>query len=92
MEKGFKVMKENIVKEYVVIKKEGAIQSLVQDTFTFGGFIALLWFNHTYLDGNGWLDVLFIFGWFLTLAAMSSSRYKTFRDADSAIKHLEELK
>lgn len=78
-------------KQFVILKSAGTIRSLIEDTYSFGGFIAVLWFNHAVLNGNGWLDALFVVGWVLTVAAMQSSRKNTFKSAKEAIKYIEEI-
>lgn len=79
-------------KEYIVIHKPNFIVSIAEDIFSFGGFIAVLWFNHQYLAGNGWLDFLFIILWISTVAGMQSRRYHKFTSVDDAAKYLEGLK
>jgi len=76
-------------KEYIVIKKPSFIVSILEDIFSFGGFIAVLWFNHRYLAGNSWLDFLFIVLWISTVAGMQSRRYHKFNSAAEASKYLE---
>lgn len=76
-------------KEYVVIKKPNFIVSLLEDIFSFGGFILVLWFNHAYLNGNGWIDFLFIILWISMITGMQSRRYHKFNDSKDAIKYLE---
>lgn len=85
-------MAEQKVTEYIVIQKPSFAVSILEDIFSFGGFIALMWFNHTYLNGNGWLDLLFIVGWIMTVGAMQSRRYHKFRSLDRAIDYLNEVK
>ncbi len=81
-----------VEKEYIVIQKPTFIVSIIEDVFSFGGFILLLWFNHTYLNGSGWLDLLFIIGWLLTVSTMQSRRYHKFRSLDRAVDYLNEVK
>lgn len=76
-------------KEYVVIKKPGFVVSLLEDIFSFGGFVLVLWFNHRYLAGNGWIDFLFIILWISMVTGMQSRRYHKFTDPKEAIKYLE---
>lgn len=78
-----------IEKEYIVLRKAHPVIGVLEDIFTFGGFILLLWFNHRYLNGNGWLDFLFIILWISNVVGMQSRRYHKFRTADEAIKYLE---
>lgn len=79
-------------KEFVVIHKAGTVRSFIEDMFSFGGFIAVMWFNHAYLAGNGWLDFLFIVLWIITASNFQSSRYHKFKSEDEAIKYLEGVK
>jgi hypothetical protein len=74
----------------LIIKKPNFIGSLLEDTFTFGGFIAVLWFNHAHLNGNAWIDVLFIIGWVMTAASMQSRRNKRVGSVREAISWLQE--
>lgn len=76
-------------KEYLVIYKPNALVSVLEDIFTFGGFVMVLWFNHRYLNGNGWLDFLFIILWISNVTAMQSRRYHKFKSAAEAAKYLE---
>lgn len=85
-------MAEQKVTEFVVIQKPSFVVSILEDIFSFGGFITLLWFNHRYLNGNGWLDFLFILGWLFTVGTMQSRRYHKFKSLDRAIDYLNEVK
>ena len=76
-------------KEYIVIHKPSFVVSLLEDIFSFGGFVLVLWFNHRYLNGNGWLDALFVILWISTVAGMQSRRYHQFTNIADAIKYLE---
>jgi len=72
----------------VVVINENIIVSVVKDIFTFGMFAGLMYFNHQYLDGNGWIDMAFILFVFLFLTARSSK--SVFRGTKSeAIKWLQ---
>lgn len=79
-------------KEFIVIQKPTFVVSILEDIFSFGGFVLLLWFNHAYLNGNGWLDLLFIIGWIMTVGSMQSRRYYKFKSLDRAIDYLNEVK
>lgn len=79
-------------KEYIVIHKANPVVSLLEDIFTFGGFVLVLWFNHRFLNGNGWLDFLFVILWISNVTAVQSRRYHKFKSADEAAKYLEGLK
>lgn len=77
-------------RDILIIKKPGTLASLAEDTFTFGGFAAILWFNHAYLDGNGWLDALFVVLWIMMAMSMQSRRNTRVDNVDDAIKWLQE--
>lgn len=79
-------------KEYIVIHKPNFVVSLLEDIFSFGGFVLVLWFNHRYLSGNGWIDFLFIILWISMVTGMQSRRYHKFTSIDDAAKYLEGLK
>lgn len=76
-------------KEFIVMQKASPVVSVLEDILSFGGFIAVLWFNHRYLSGNGWIDVLFIILWISTMTSVQSRRYHKFRTPEEAIKYLE---
>lgn len=65
---------DNKQEKLIVIIKEGAIASVVKDVFTFGMFAGLMYFNHAFLDGNGWIDAIFILFVFMFLAGRASSK------------------
>lgn len=79
-------------REYIVLHKASPIVSVLEDIFSFGGFVLVLWFNHQYLSGNGWLDALFVILWISTMANVQSRRYHKFKTVDQAIKYLEGIK
>lgn len=79
-------------KEYIVMLKARPVIGVLEDIFTFGGFILILWFNHQYLSGNGWLDFLFVILWISNVVGMQSRRYHKFRTPEEAIKYLETQK
>jgi hypothetical protein len=76
-------------KEYIVMQKASPVVSVLEDIFSFGGFVLVLWFNHAVLNGNGWLDFLFIILWISTVTSVQSRRYHKFNDPKDAIKYLE---
>jgi hypothetical protein len=78
-----------IEKPILIIKKPNTFLSLVEDVFTFGGWIALLWFNHMVLDGNGWLDFLFVILWLMTVGQAQSHRVKRFATSMEAVEWLK---
>lgn len=73
----------------LIIKKPNLFVSLIEDIFTFGGFMALLWFNHAYLAGNGWIDFTFIMLWISMALSMQSRRNVKVDNVDDGIKWLE---
>ncbi len=46
--------------KYVIVIQESVIASVVKDAATFIMFAGLLTFNHKVLNGNGWIDAMFI--------------------------------
>lgn len=72
----------------IIILQEGLLASIVKDIVTFSGFAGLLWFNHAFLSGTAWLDVVFILIVVLLLVGRTSSQ--VFRGPrDEALKWLE---
>lgn len=63
---------------------------LLDTLFEFTAMLALLWFNHTYLDGNGWLDAIFVLMIIIITASFSHGYTKTFIKKEDAIKYLKE--
>lgn len=58
----------------VIVVNESLPASIIKDVFTFLIFGGLLWFNHKYLAGSGWVDMAFILFVFLWLAGRNSSK------------------
>lgn len=52
-------MEDKKVKE-IIYFRESALQSIVSDTFMFGGILGLLYFNHEVLSGSWVVDSIFI--------------------------------
>ena len=72
-----------------VILRESVLGSVVKDAVTFAMFAGIMYFNHAYLAGNGWLDAIFVICILLWLASLNSSR--VFKGtAQDAIKWLED--
>lgn len=75
----------------VVVLRESVIASLIKDAGTFLLFGGLLWFNHQYLDGNGWLDAIFVIIVIIWLSSLNlSTVYKG--NIEGAIKWLGDKK
>jgi len=72
----------------VVIISENVVVSLIKDIGTFLLFAGLLYFNHKYLDGMVFIDVLFIIIALMMLVGRSSKRVFNGNKSD-AIKWLE---
>lgn len=60
------------IEEYVVIVQENVAGSIIKDLVTFGMFAGLMYFNHQYLNGSTWVDVMFILFVFLFLIGRNS--------------------
>lgn len=77
--------------KYVVVVRESVIGSVIKDLVTFSMFAGLLYFNHALLDGNGWVDAMFIIFVFLWLIGGNSK--SVFKGTVSeSIKWLEDKK
>lgn len=84
-------MNDKKPEKLVVILRENVIASLIKDAGTFLLFGGLLWFNHTYLDGNGWLDAIFVVIVIIWLSSLQLSNvYKG--NIEGAIKWLGDKK
>lgn len=83
-------MNENKKQEkLVVVLRESVVASLVKDAGTFLLFGGMLYFNHRVLDGNGWIDAIFIIFVLLWLSTLNlSTVYKG--DKAGAVKWLQE--
>lgn len=76
------------LEKHIIILNESVIGSLIKDVGTFALFGSLLWFNHAYLNGNGWLDFLFILIVIMWLQGRNSGRVYS-GDVAGALKWLE---
>lgn len=73
----------------IVILNESVLASLVKDAGTFALFAGIMYFNHAYLAGNGWLDAIFVIIVVLWLAGRNSSKVYSGNVA-GAIKWLQD--
>ena len=75
--------------KYAVVIQESLISSIIKDAVTFCMFAGLMLFNHQFLDGNGWVDAMFILFVFMWLAGKGSKN--VFKGSvEDAIKWLQE--
>jgi len=73
----------------VVVISESVTKSLIKDAGTFVMFAGLMYFNHTYLSGSTWIDLVFII--FVTLFLIGRNSSIVFRGTKKeAIKWLRE--
>jgi hypothetical protein len=80
---------ENKPKTTIVILSESLIASWLKDIGSFLMFGGLMYFNHKVLDGNGWIDFLFIIFIFMWLTTLKSSQ--VFKgNKDDAVKWLQD--
>lgn len=91
-EKAYTQEKNVIDRPILIIKKPNPFMSVLEDVFTFGGWIAILWFNHTYLDGHLVLDLFFVILWLMTASATQSRRVQRFATKEDAIEWLKDKK
>ena len=78
-----------IKKEYIVYK-EGLIQSILSDVFTFGCIMGLEYFNYKYL-GNTWYIGVFILISILVFVVARTDREHQFRTLDELKKYVNNL-
>lgn len=84
-------MNDKKQEKLVVVLRESVVASLIKDAGTFALFGGMLWFNHAYLDGNGWLDAIFIIIVIIWLSSLNlSTVYKG--NVEGAIKWLGDKK
>lgn len=82
-------MNDKKQEKLVIILKESVVASLIKDAGTFALFGGMLWFNHRYLDGNGWLDAIFIIIVVIWLSSLNlSTVYKGSKEG--AVKWLQD--
>jgi len=62
-----------------IVYSESGPWRLIDTVVELAGILALLYFNHQYLDGSGWLDAIFVIYVFFAIAAMMMARNRTFR-------------
>lgn len=58
----------------IIILSESVTASIIKDIVTFLMFGGLMYFNHTVLDGNGWIDFIFIVFVYMWLAGLKSGQ------------------
>lgn len=80
--------KEDSMNKEVVIIEENWIKSVIKDVFTFGMFAGLMYFNHVYLSGNWFIDVLFMTCVILFLLSRNSKSVHRFNNREEAVKWL----
>lgn len=84
-------MNDKKQEKLVVVLRESVVASLVKDAGTFLLFGGMLYFNHRVLDGNGWIDAIFIIFVLLWLSTLNlSTVYKG--NVEGAIKWLGDKK
>lgn len=72
----------------VIIVEESLARAIIKDVTAFGMFAALLYFNHAYLSGNLFIDVLFISCVLLFLIGRSSKSAHRFKSYEEAVNYL----
>ena len=72
----------------IIVVQESVIASLVKDTVTYGMIMGLMYFNHRYLNGNAFIDVLFIFIILLSIVVNGSKQVRKFKSRQEAIDYL----
>lgn len=77
------------VTEIIVVREPSLAVSVLEDLFSFGGAILVMWFNHAALNGNGWIDLIFIIIIFMTVARFQTRRMHRFNTRSQAITFLK---
>lgn len=62
----------------IIYMRESALQSILSDTFLYGGIMGLMYFNHKVLNGSTLIDVVFIFMAFTLILGRQSKSIKRF--------------
>lgn len=65
-------------KNEILYFRESALQSIISDTFMFGGILGLMYFNHRVLNGSTFIDVIFILFMLLSAMGRMNKRYHRF--------------
>lgn len=69
--------------------RESALQSIVADTFMFGGILGLMYFNHRVLNGNAFIDLIFIFFMLVSAIGRTNSRQHRFTSWEELKKFID---
>jgi len=83
-----RIIMEKKQEKLVIILQESVVGSIIKDAVTFLMFGGLMYFNHKVLDGNGWIDAIFILFVLMWLQGLKSGRAFS-GNCEDAIKWLE---
>lgn len=72
-----------------VVYSESGPWRLVDTVVETAGILGLLYFNHQLLDGNGWLDAIFVIYMLIGIASMMFARSRTFRSRKDLDAYLD---
>ena len=73
--------------QYVVL--EQPIFRIVDTLIEISGYVSLLFINHLFLGGNGWLDVVFIFLILILIGGIQNGRAVRFKNKAELKKWLD---
>ena len=76
--------------QIVVVKEPSLVVSVLEDMFTFGGAILVMWFNHAELGGNWFVDFVFLAIVFMTVSRIQTKRLHRFDTKAQAVKYLQD--
>lgn len=78
----------------LVYVREGALKSILADTFTFGVLILIMFLNFEYWGGHWYLTIFFCWIWLIFIIGRGKARMTEFNSRseliDTLIKELEE--
>lgn len=69
--------------------RESAVQSIISDAVMYGGIIGLLYFNHSVLNGNAFIDFLFILFMLLSATARGSKKMLKFNTPQEVVDYIK---
>ena len=76
----------------VIYFRESAIQSVIADLTSFGLVVGGLLLNHTYLHARWYIDIFFLFIFFVLISSRGANKAKRFTDLQKFKDYVKEMK
>lgn len=76
----------------IIVVSDGFWVGVIGDIIMYGLMCGLLWFNHRYLSGSGFLDIVFVLIIIMAVTSKFSSLRHDFNSKEEAISWLKESK